>query len=112
MSEQAVEINGIPRHVRDIRRRSSTPNPRSYMLCQKPEDDELLVHIPEPADLTRRHLTSQPVVAEPGQREDPERPKIRHEDEGLRRSERLRHRKQCLMCDLDIRRGCSERVLM
>uniref|UniRef100_A0A5S6QIU7 RNA-directed DNA polymerase n=1 Tax=Trichuris muris TaxID=70415 RepID=A0A5S6QIU7_TRIMR len=99
MSEQAVEINGIPRNVRDIRRRSSTPNPPSCMPSQQPKDDELLVYILEPADVTRRQVASQPVVAEPGQREDPGRPQIRHEDGGLRRSEWIRHRKQCLMRD-------------
>uniref|UniRef100_A0A5S6Q3G0 Uncharacterized protein n=1 Tax=Trichuris muris TaxID=70415 RepID=A0A5S6Q3G0_TRIMR len=63
-------------------KRPCSPNPPSYMPCQKPEDDELLVHISEPADVTRRQVTSQPVTAEPGQREDPERPRSDMKTEG------------------------------
>ena len=84
ISDQAVEVNGMPRHVRELRHRLS-PETRHDECGGVPEDDgPLFVELPAPPAQAppRAGTASVPVSGEPEPKQQPE----------LRRSERIRDR--------------------
>ncbi|KFD52624.1 hypothetical protein M513_06471 [Trichuris suis] len=101
LSDQAVEIDGIPRHVRDIRRRAPSPDRQEGTNKTENEAEEpLLIRVP---------IRGSNVNAEPPAHlyESGEHLEQTHSaDQGtelpapqLRRSKRIRQQRGCSVCD-------------
>lgn len=85
VSDQVAEVDQIPRHVKDLRKRSSSRQRQEQdIIASESSDDELIMAFPvqDDADVGQRR------VIEEGEAEQP-----------LRRSTRIARRRQCLVCD-------------
>ncbi|CDW58669.1 hypothetical protein TTRE_0000699301 [Trichuris trichiura] len=97
---QAVEVNGTPRHVRHLRRCAPHASQRIKPLNEDAEEEELLICVPTRDVATRINDPAPRRAAELCQRERSRSPQsTEHDRVEVRRSSRLRRQQHCSLCD-------------
>ena len=93
LSDHAVEVNGIPRHVRDLRPRASNGDVDGTTEERDDEDDELLIRLPVGVDGVGERDSDATTDEEEGNADT-----VVADAEMPRRSDRIRKLRECTLC--------------
>ncbi|KFD53013.1 hypothetical protein M513_06129 [Trichuris suis] len=102
LSGQAVEVDGTPRHIKDIRRQTTLHPERQSEpeTCRHESEEETSLYLPERNQVIDSERATPPATSSPPQEEAPDTSQaLEPQETGPRRSKRTRRSRHCYVCD-------------
>ncbi|KFD49845.1 LOW QUALITY PROTEIN: hypothetical protein M513_09312 [Trichuris suis] len=98
----AVEVDGTPRPIKDIRRQTTLHPERQSgaETCRHESEEEMSLYLPERNQVIDSERATSPATSSPPQEEGPDTSQaLEPQETGPRRSKRTRRSRHCYVCD-------------